>query len=157
MKKILFFTLFMLIAVPICHASEEQKILFCEDFDSNWNPVNQGDSFSRKTVSWIAKLEKPFGTPQITTTVYVNDGKKEKLLHRENIEVSPKWNTLAIRNMEFPHEGDFIVSLTNINGEHIITGCVKIVNSGGADIHKKREIKGGIFEELYNKYAPKKR
>lgn len=156
MKQIIMAILMLLIPVTIYSANDFPKMTFCENFDDSWNPIKEGNEFSEKSVSWIARIGKPFGVQQICVTIYKHDGISQKLLHRENIDINPSWDTFAVRNMDLPSEGEYTIALTNLNGDDITSGRVYIIKSESIEKPKKKEIKGGILEELFNRYAPKK-
>lgn len=156
MKKMIFLIIAMLITTPFCYASSSPSIIFCEKFDELWNPINTGNKFSGKTISWIAKIGKPIGIQQITVTLYKHEGIEEKLISRNNIDVNPKWDTIGTRNMNFPSDGEFTVSITTPNGNSIISGKVDIINYKLDEKPKQQETMGGVLEQLFKRYSPKK-
>ena len=156
MRRMPLLLVLLLCFSPCCFAAESPGITFCETFDDQWKPKNQGTEFHGTTVSWIATAEKPYGIPQITVSIYRHDGAKESLVERKTLEVSPEWDTTGIRYMPLPSEGEYTIALTTPDGTTLNKGKMKLVKAENAAAPPREETLGARLEALFNKYSPKK-
>ena len=141
---------------PCCYAADSQEIIFCETFNDQWKPVKRGTVFHAPTISWYATAKKIYGIPQITLSIYRHEGSKEILVQRRSIDVNPEWDTMGIRYMSLPSDGEFTIAITTPGGETLNKGRVKITNAGKTGTPPKEETLGARLEALFKKYAPQK-
>ncbi|MBQ9406635.1 MAG: hypothetical protein IJU37_07880 [Desulfovibrio sp.] len=139
-----------------CFAADPPSIVFCESFDDNWKAKKKGTEFYGTTISWMATATKPYGLHRIILSVYRQDGAKETLVARKNIDVNPEWDTTGIRYMSMPAEGEYTLALTTPDGNLLNKGMVKLFKGNSLAVEHKEETLGAKLEALFKKYAPQK-
>lgn len=155
MKKLLCVLALLLLPV-MAFAADKQGMVFCDTFDEHWKPVNENTQFGTLSVSFIAHVEKSFGIPKITMTVYKVVAEEETLLKREDMDINPTWDTFGVRYLALPDDGVYNIALTTPEGGSLVSGKVTISKAAKGGEVKKQETLGTRLEKLFNKYAPKK-
>lgn len=137
-------------------AVEPGTVVFCEGINDQFQPVNPGSQFPGPAVSWLATAANPFGKPAITISIYRNNGPSQTLLSRANMDVNPAWDTIGIRNMPIPEEGEYMVAVNSVDGQQLASGTVTITKAENDTPPPPKETVGTTLEAIYKKYAPKK-
>lgn len=138
--------------------AEKSTMEFCTNFNDSWKAEGASSTFNTNIISWLATSSEPFGAQQLSLGIYKLQGSEEKLVERKSIEVRPTWNTVGMRNMKLPSEGEFSFSLEKADGKVLSEGKVKItkMQDASAKTPPKTETLGASLSDLFNKYKPKK-
>lgn len=138
--------------------AEKSTMEFCSNFNDSWKAEGASTTFNTNIISWLAAASEAFGAQQVTLSIYKRQGSEEKLVERKSIDVRPTWNTVGMRNMKLPSEGEYSLSLEKADGKVLSEGKVKItkMQDPSAKAAPKTETLGATLSDLFNKYKPKK-
>ena len=140
---------------PSWAADSPGVVVFCKGITEKWEPVGASDTFETNVLSTMFKSPKPFDVMQTVISIY-KDGNGQSLLHREAVDVSPKWNILYLPNIPLPSIGKFTFTLSVPAGELIASGSVTIKEKTvEKPIAKKNTVDGGTLEEIFKSFETK--
>ena len=133
------------------------EIVFCENFNDQFEPVNVNTEFEGVQASWFAVLDEPIGQNNMVITLYQNnlENGSQELLDRATIPVNPRWNAYGARNGTFPGVGSYELAIETEDGQTLASGTVLLKEASAPIEEKPEERVGTSLQELFNRYAPK--
>jgi hypothetical protein len=163
MKSKIFSVLFVVSLVlvffcPLLVAENVGTVIFCQSIDDKWKPIDPSTTFETNVVTIFFQNvdEKAFGANEAVITVYLNDEGRQQMLHRENVQLNPQWNTLVLQDIPLPDVGNYYFVLSAISGNIFASGEVtiktKVVDK---EIPEKNEIKGVDLKALFDLFSGK--
>lgn len=155
-KKWALLFLALVLFTPALAAQAKAPLLFCEQVDQNWDPIDPANSFDTNTLNIIYQQEQAFGMPSLVFSVYAVMPNGEEILYREEMPINPEWNFFLLRDVVFPQTGTYKLSYVTVDGEPLAEGVVevrKVVTEVEA-MPETIESDGKTLKEIFMKYKP---
>jgi hypothetical protein len=164
MKKSFFLSLWLVLSAIVCSggalgADADKNVgsmVFCGAFSDAWEPQGAASVFDSNVVSWMTRLEKPFGIQKVVLSVYTRVGFEERVVLRQTLDVRPTWNVYGMRNLVLPGKGEYVVALEGTDGSVFCEGKVAVGEAKKDAGEVKTETLGAALAKLFEQYAPKK-
>ena len=140
-------------SVPQAAVVEPGNAIFCKGLSDKWEPVEPGAEFDSNVVSCLFRGKKAFGVMQVVLSIYLVDEKGQTLLHREQGDINPTWNSLYLADIPLPKIGNYAFVLSSASGEVFSSGEVIIKEKTvEKPIPEKNKVDGTTLEDLFNKF-----
>ena len=160
MKKLMVFSMFLCCFLLFCAVSSSQaaegepgKALFCKGVSDKWEPIEPGVEFDSNVVSCLFRGKKSFGVMQAVLSIYRIEEKSQSLLHREQGDINPAWDTLYLADIPLPAKGKYSFVLSSVSGEIFSSGEVTIKEKTvEKPIPPTNKVDGTTLEGLFNKF-----
>lgn len=116
-----FFVFALLLFLP----GGQGEIIFCEDVDENFNPVNESDIFTPGQISILVHSQNKLNSSVVVITLYEVQGEQHELMDRDRVQVNPEWDIFTY-DLTLFSPGEYKVSVSRPEEETIAEGKVKV-------------------------------
>lgn len=138
-------------------AYAEEQVIFCQEFNKQFEPVNQSDTIEGTQFSFFFKMPQgeSLGVNQVVFSLFKSSGNNQEMILRETLETNPRWNAYGFLYADMPELGTYDITFDTVDGKSIAAGRVLLVEPApdAEPVEKKeQEIVGTTLADIFNKF-----
>jgi len=119
----------LLCTVSSCVRSSEARLIFCESFDKNDEPIGEGTAFSPGTISLLLETKNPIGLNTVEVHIFkLNGSERNRYGSKSVFVVNPSYSRFRLDNaVSFADTGTYFIRVTTHDAKMIVEGTIHIV------------------------------